>query len=294
MIGQSTRSVSDRVWRSYADIRRVVRRDGSTARPDAVFDGADRSQPERWTEQLADRHVAYRAAVAPAPGDVTVVCVSTRPHLIATLVGDVAAEHHAGARFVLVANDARYDSVDLDSLLAPLADAGITSLSIRRPPEDSLGACLNAGMDSTDTRFVAKFDDDDRYGPHYLDDALRAHAYAGAGIVGKHTYYAHLVQEAQMVLRFPANEYRYSSTLAGGTLVLDRERTGDLRFPDISLGEDRALIAACHRRGIPTFSADRFNFVQTRSADNTWRMAVTDFVEKSVTVDGLDLDDVNR
>ena len=43
-----------------------------------------------------------------------------------------------------------------------------------------------------------------------------------------------------------------------------------LRFPDASLGEDQAFIEACHRRGIATFAADRFNFIQERNGENTW------------------------
>jgi len=118
--------------------------------------------------------------------------------------------------------------------------------------------------------------------------------YAGAGVVGKHTYYAHLVAADRTVLRFPAHEFTYTSTLAGGTLVIDRERTGDLEFNDISLGEDRDFIAACHRRGISTFSADRFNFVQTRSDDNTWSISQDAFLRKTLDVaSGVPLDKID-
>ena len=121
-------------------------------------------------------------------------------------------------------------------------------------------------------------------GPQYLADAMRAHSFAGAAVVGKHTYYAYLAADDRTVLRFPAHEFSYSSTLAGGTLVIDRERVGDLRFADISLGEDRAFIGACHRRGLSTFAADRFSFVQVRSTDNTWTVGPTDFLAGTLPV----------
>jgi len=143
-------------------------------------------------------------------------------------------------------------------------------------------------MASSSSRFVAKFDDDDRYGAHHLVDSLRAHGYAGAGVVGKHTYYAEIEATGERLLRFPGNEFRYTSTLAGGTLVIDRDRTGDLAFDDISLGEDRAFIAACNRRGLSTFSADRFNFVQSRGRDNTWTIADADFAAETVPVSQAD------
>jgi hypothetical protein len=107
---------------------------------------------------------------------------------------------------------------------------------------------------------------------------MRAHAYAGAAVVGKHTYYAYLAEQDRTVLRFPTHEFSYSSTLAGGTLVIDRDRIGSVRFADVSIGEDRAFIAACLRRGAATYSADRFSFTQTRSGDNTWNVDLERFL----------------
>jgi hypothetical protein len=66
--------------------------------------------------------------------------------------------------------------------------------------------------------------------------------------------------------------------LAGGTLVVDRERTGDLAFDDVSIGEDRRFLAACHRRGVSTFSSDRFGFVQRRNDRNTWSLPNDEFL----------------
>jgi hypothetical protein len=192
---------------------------------------------------------------------------------------------------VFVTNSADYDAVDVERAVSEL-DCPATVL--RQPPLRTLGSCLNDALDATDARFVAKFDDDDLYGPEYLRDAMRAHTYAGAGVVGKHSYYAYVSPDDRTVLRFPTHEFSYSSTLAGGTLVVDRMRTGDLRFPDISIGEDRAFLAACHRRGISTFSADRFNFVQVRAGDNTWGVGHDDFLVGSVPVaDGLALEVVD-
>lgn len=291
----TTKAVRDRMWRAYADTRTFVTRTGSVRAPRSVFGDVSRSDSERWTQVLADRHDAYRAAVEPVMAPVAVVCVSTRPHLLATVIADVAAQRHRDLELVLVTNDDAYADIDVDAALAPLDRASVPATTLRRAATDSLGTCLNVGMDATSARFIAKFDDDDRYGPEYLTDALRAHTYAGVGVVGKHTYYAHVVEHDCTVLRFPTHEFRYSSTLAGGTLVIDRERTGDLRFPDLSLGEDRAFVASCHRRGISTFSADRFNFVQTRSVDNTWQVTTDAFVQQSIPVGrGLDLATVNR
>jgi hypothetical protein len=282
-----------RAWRGYADTRRWIQRAGSPSAARSAQGDAHRSDVAAWTAELAVRHEAYRAANDPVADAVAIVCVSSRPHLLDEVIAAVECQTHADREFVLVTNADDYADIDVESAVRRLDDSVGNVTVLRRPSEQTLGSCLNDAMGATDARYVAKFDDDDHYGPEYLSDALRAHAYAGAGVVGKHTYYAHLVADDRTILRFPAYEFTYTSTLAGGTLVIDRNKTGDLRFPDISLGEDRAFIAACHRRGVSTFSADRFNFVQTRSDDNTWGFSQDDFLRKTVAVgSGIPLDEI--
>jgi len=53
----------------------------------------------------------------------------------------------------------------------------------------TLGACMNLGVDAADGRYIAKVDDDNYYGRHYLTDLVNAFAYSGAGIVGKWAHY---------------------------------------------------------------------------------------------------------
>lgn len=273
--------ITARAWRAYADLRRRARRDGDVRDALAVFPRADRRDVDAWNRATAAGVGAYRAAFAPAATRAAVVCVSRRPHLLSAIVANVARQVDVELDVVLVTNDAGFDATDLERELAGLAGWRV----IEMPPSASLGACLNLGVDAVSERFVAKFDDDDWYGPHHVADSLRAHRYAGAGVVGKHSYYAEMTHTGDRVLRFPANEFRYSGTLAGGTLVVDRERIGGVRFPDLSLGEDRGLLHACHRRGVSTFAADRFNFVQRRGGDNTWTIADEHFLERTLRAD---------
>ncbi|MFN3255091.1 MAG: hypothetical protein ACE37B_05310 [Ilumatobacter sp.] len=290
-------AMKHRAWRAAADARRVVTRAGSNAPALAALGEPDRTDPIEWLRATSDRHDAYRRSIEPAAGRIAAVCVSRRPQLIAQVAQQMAAQEIDPSRLdvVVVANLAAVESGPIDpasadgaSMVAEIeaAFSGFSSFRLEIPPAGTtLGAGLNRALDLTDARFVAKIDDDDLYGPHHLADSLRAHIYAGAGVVGKHSYYASMTASGRTVLRFPTNEFRYSSTLAGGTLVIDRDRVGDLRFADVSLGEDRAFLAACHRRGISTFAADRFNFTQVRSDDNTWRLDDAAFLAGAIDVD---------
>lgn len=272
-----------RLRRFRADARRVIGRSGSASPALRSVGGARRSDLAAWNRITSERHHRYRSEHLPAASSAAIVTVSMRPWLVDQVVANIARQaEHVRLHAVFVANHEGFDAVDLDRHLAVIPDHTI----IEAPSGTSLGAALNLGLRATSERYVAKFDDDDWYGAGYLVDALRAHRYAGAGVVGKHSYYADVADRGRW-LRFPGNEFRYSSTLAGGTLVIDRERIGGLQFEDRSLGEDGAFIKACHQRGVSTFSADRFCFVQYRGDDNTWTISDEQFIERSLEVDAV-------
>ena len=267
-------------WRYSADFRRAASRQGSARSVLAGLGFPKRSNFDTWIEATDAFHGDYRRERIIPEGRVAVVCVSMRPHLLNAVVANIERQRDVDTDVVFVANSPAFDMKQVEEVFEALDRV----IVIRPQVRTTLGSALNQAMDRTDARFVAKFDDDDLYGPGFLADSLRAHGYAGAGVVGKHTYFARLESTGETHLRFPANEFRYSGTLAGGTLVLDRDRIGDQQFEDISLGEDRAFLAQCHRRGFSTFSADRFNFVQMRTGNNTWTIDDAAFLTDSVPV----------
>jgi hypothetical protein len=239
-----------------------------------------------------DRHVAYRAAhrrtastviehhlldtgqpVDSSDRAVTVVCVTNRPQNLDAVLEHYSCQTWEHKRLLVVTNADGFDRGAVDDLVG--ASGGAT---IHSEPTVSLGACLNLALDRATTRFVAKIDDDDLYGPSFIEDLMIAHRYAGAGVVGKHSYFAYLSGSDRTVLRFPGGDFRYTPYVAGGTLAIDRERTRSLRFPDVSVGEDQGFVLGCLRRGISTFSADRFNYVQVRGSDNTWQATEDEYL----------------
>lgn len=273
-----------RAWRAVADVRRRATGAGSSSSALRSLASPDRRRVDEWLLETSRHHERYRSVHRPASERAAVVCVSMRPHLLDRVAANVERQRvDVDVELVFVGCHPDFAGVDLDGRFRAIGGATVLCPG----PGTSLGAALNLALDATGERFVAKFDDDDWYGHGYLSDALRAHGYAGAGVVGKHTYYADIAETGKRYLRFPGHEFSYSGTLAGGTLVVDRERIGDLRFDDISLGEDRAFLAGCHRRGVSTFSADRFGFVQHRGSGNTWTISTDDFLVGSVPVDPL-------
>lgn len=230
-------------------------------------------------------------------GSVAVICVTNRPKFIGNIVDNVMRQTSLPEHVAVVVNldEADADLPAVDARLNEIRDAGIDVVLSWRPASKSLGFCLNVTMAATDARFVAKFDDDDRYGPHYLADALRAHGFAGAGIVGKATSYALLADPVETVLRSPGHEFSYTADLAEPALVIDRERAGGLWFRDVSTGEGRAIVTDCNRRGIATFAADRFNFLERDTSGSAREPAAGGSGSRSSVVGpGIRLEEIDR
>jgi spore maturation protein CgeB len=140
-----------------------------------------------------------------------------------------------------------------------------------------LGECLNRLVAAAGGDLVAKMDDDDLYGPHYLSDQAFALAYSGADVVGKQAHYLRLEGLDATVLRFAEREHRYTDFVMGPTLVTRRETALAAGFPAVARGEDTGFLRSVVDAGATVYSADRYNFVQVRRSEqtgHTW--AVTD------------------
>jgi hypothetical protein len=215
----------------------------------------------------------------PAGDAVTVLCVSNRPRQIDNVVENFTRQTYEPRRLLFVTNSDAFDDGLVRAKLEHLAAEIITT-----PESATLGECLNEAMSAADTRFVAKFDDDDEYGAQYITDMVNAHQYARAGVVGKHSYHARVESMRSTFLRFPGHEFTYTSFVAGGTLVIDRNMTEGISFPARTVGEDTGFLAECRRRGVDVFSADRFNYVQHRGGENTWEVDEQRFVQDSIQI----------
>lgn len=94
--------------------------------------------------------------------------------------------------------------------------------------DTDLGSMLHLLAERADGRYVSKWDDDDIYGPDHLLDLVLAHDYSNADLVGKGAEFVHLEASDVTIRRFAIGAERPAVTLAGGTLLLERDRLRDL------------------------------------------------------------------
>ncbi|MGX7674336.1 glycosyltransferase family protein [Plantactinospora sp. DSM 117369] len=149
-------------------------------------------------------------------------------------------------------------------------DQGLHNLTIvRLSSERSLGSVCNELIEVASGSHVARMDDDDFYGPHYLEDQMRAFEYTEADIVGKWTRFIYLEKLPALGVIFPGNEHVYGAPLCGGTLLMRRDLCGVVKFADRTRGEDIAFLIDCARQGFATYATDRFNYVYVRHTDKS-------------------------
>ncbi|MFD7021966.1 glycosyltransferase [Promicromonospora sukumoe] len=226
----------------------------------------------RSQKVLHDAGLVASAAV-PRPS-VTALVSTNRPHQLDHVLSVLGAQQGVDLQVALLTHGFEADDADLR---ARAKEAGVGTLELLTAPSDvPLGACLNLLLDAADGDVVAKIDDDDLYGPQYLSDQLYALAYSGADVVGKQAHYMYLEGSDATILRFADREHRYTDRVMGPTIVAARAAADGVRFRALERGEDTAFLADLVEAGGTVYSADRFNFVQVRSAVDGHSWTVSD------------------
>jgi spore maturation protein CgeB len=214
---------------------------------------------------------------------ISAVVPTMRPGQVDHVLGFIAAQAHQDLELVLVTHGFEVDGADVRrrSELAGLDPSRV--VVVARPSTDTLGACMNAGVEAASGRYVAKMDDDNVYAEHYLRDLVRAFDYTDAAVVGKWAEYALLTETGASLLRFPDAEHRYVDLVQGGTLLLESDLAKRLRFEDLPRRVDTTFLDKVRADGGRVYSTDRFNFVSVRASTpdgHTWPVSDVELLSR--------------
>lgn len=217
--------------------------------------------------------------MGPPPGSVSAIVPTNREHEIDNVLDNIGRQHHRELELVLVLHGLALDHTELR---ARAAAAGIDSLVVvDADPALTLGACMNLGIDAASGSYIAKMDDDNYYGRHFLTDLLSAFEYTDAGIVGKWAHYVWLRSIDAVVLRYVDAEHRPERRIQGGSMLFDGDVARSLRFSDLPRGVDSDILDRAAEAGVGIYSGDRFNYVSIRGLDrhaHTWTVTDSTFM----------------
>lgn len=210
---------------------------------------------------------------------VSAVVPTNRPHQINNVLANVGRQSHPDVELVLVLHGLEVDRAELE---VQARDAGVGHLKVVEAGKElTLGACMNLGVDAAEGEFVAKMDDDNYYGRHYLRDLLHAFEYTDAGIVGKWAHYVWLRSSGAVVLRYPDAEHTYERRIQGGSMLFAGSVVRGVRFGDLPRAVDSDILDRAAADGVRIYSADRFNYISIRGIDrtsHTWTVADSTFM----------------
>ena len=201
---------------------------------------------------------------------VSIITSTNRPHFFNNILTNYNNQLYPVKELIITLNK---DSMEL-SKYRKIAKK-YKNVSVYKIPENkSLGSCLNYAVSKTKYPFITKFDDDDFYSPFYLKGQMKALHRSNADVVGKRAYLAFLEARKLLVLRFPKQQNKFVSLVAGGTILFKRHVFDRVRFPHVSLGEDISFLWRCRAKGYRIYAPTPFNYVQIRRKNkksHTWQ-----------------------
>ncbi|MGV0346939.1 glycosyltransferase family protein [Corynebacterium coyleae] len=209
---------------------------------------------------------------------ISVIAPSNRPDNIGHLFSQYSRQINVRRELILVCHGFKLQDHAVGDYCSQYGIPHDEVQIIAASEEQSLGECLNAAVERSSGDFIAKFDDDDLYLPHYLEDMRNAAMYSGADLVGKQACYAYIESKNAIVLRHPEREHIWTNFVAGPTLFGPRATFESFAFENRTNGEDTALLRTLERKGRYIYSADRFNFIQVRGGEHTWLLADAEFM----------------
>jgi cellulose synthase/poly-beta-1,6-N-acetylglucosamine synthase-like glycosyltransferase len=143
----------------------------------------------------------------------------------------------------------------------------------------TLGDCLNFAIMKAQGSIIAKFDDDDYYGPNYLAGAMKAFNNKEVMVAGKSSYYIYFNNKKALIF-VGDKENAFVETVAGATLLFRKEIFHYIRFEKVNRAEDYFFVDECKKKGIPIYSLDRNDFAVIRhnTENHTWKISDEDLM----------------
>jgi hypothetical protein len=216
--------------------------------------------------------VPYREPV------VSVVMSSMRPHLLGTALAQIARQRHVAVEVLLglhgvAASDER--------VRRAVADFPLPLTVLEAGPQTPFGEVLNQAAAKATGGHLAKWDDDDWYGPEHLADLLLAKEYAGADVVGTAAEFFYLEPLGATIRRTDYSSEVWDEHVAGGTILLDRAKFQDIGgFSPLAKGVDADLLKRIQAAGGKIYRTHGLGYVLRRSLgdEHTWRLPLAHFL----------------
>jgi cellulose synthase/poly-beta-1,6-N-acetylglucosamine synthase-like glycosyltransferase len=204
---------------------------------------------------------------------VSIVSCTNKQRFLNNIFSNYQNQDWKGKELIIILNNDDMDIKEWKKKAQDYSNVYIYQL----PQKKTLGYCYNFAAKKAKYDYIATFDDDDYYAPHYLTDLMRAFVYSNADIVGKRAYYIYIEANKTLALRNHSEEYQYldkNSFLDGGKKIVKRSVLNAVQYRDLSNSEDVYFCRDSIKLGFNIFAADKYNLIYLRRKDkryHTWK-----------------------
>lgn len=227
------------------------------------------------------------------PYGISIVLATMRQHSIASVFDNYSRQDFENKEMIIVLNNNSMVFDEWASKAREYEDVKVFQLEDRI----TLGECLNFGVSQSKYNYIAKFDDDDYYGPKYLSDSIKAFNLVDADMVGKSASFVYFEKSKTLAIRNSRFENRYVKHMDGSTFIIKRGVFDKIKFADVPRAIDVQFSKDCIRSGFKIYSTNRYHHVYIRHGSpskHTWKISDEDLLRKYCKIVKEDIDDYRK
>jgi hypothetical protein len=241
-------------------------------------------------ENLAALAASHGHTVSASPS-VSILMATNRPQMVMFAIEQMVAQEYPHVEILCGLHGVSLPPATREQVAALAPHAQLFDVAADR----DLGQVLALLGERASGDLVTKWDDDDWYATEHLRDLVAAMRYSVAGIVAKPAEYVYLSSLDLTVRRFSRGAETFSTTIAGGTLMLTRALLDEVGgWPAGPRRVDRLLIDAVEAVGAPIYRLHGLGYLlrrDSRAANHTWLAEDDYFLVQAVDQrPGLDLE----
>lgn len=203
----------------------------------------------------------------------SVVTSTRRLNCAANIIQNFERQEFSQKELIIIIHGNQYDRTAFDEYIATHSDITI----LQAPVSMKFGECLNRAYREAKYSYIAKFDDDDYYSPHYLQEAYHAFKQKQCDVVCKHSIFYYL-QYYNELIAIPKIEesVRPRSSGAGATISMTAELFKSIQYSALSSGIDIDFFSKCRKERVKVYTTTTYNFICVRAKEtdeHTWKVS---------------------
>ncbi|MEV4107270.1 glycosyltransferase family 2 protein [Nonomuraea sp. NPDC049695] len=247
-------------------------------------DGSPRSPADLRREEHSVR--LRRLAHPVAKPKISIVMSSKRSGMVGAALAQMEAQRDVEVEVLLGLH-----GVGFEEVREPVESCSLPVKRFEAPESVPFGEVLNRTAALASGDYLAKWDDDDWYGPRHLGDLFMALSYSGADVVGTTAEFFYLEPLRATVRRTTfASGAAYPSEVwadhvAGGTILVSREKFQEIGgFPGLPRAVDLEFLKAAQKAGARVYRTHGLGYVLRRglSDEHTWQLPLAHFLKVAV------------